>query len=51
MLAWLLGAENSFSRALLYNILTFNLLLIFGIFVYGITIGLPMLVMKFTDNK
>lgn len=51
MLAWLFGAENSFFRALIYNIFTFILLTIFGVLVFGVTTLLPMLVSKFAEKK
>ena len=51
MVAWLFGAEKSFFRALIYDIFTFILLALFGTLVFGVTIGLPMLVAKFSEKK
>lgn len=41
MLAWLFGAEDSFSKALVYNLLTFSVLSLFGALVYAISVGIP----------
>ncbi len=50
MLAWLFGAEKSYMKALSFNLLTFTLLCLFGTFLYGFLVGLPMLVLKLTGN-
>ncbi|MCQ2461324.1 MAG: hypothetical protein MJ115_04190 [Clostridia bacterium] len=42
MLAWLFGAETSFSKALTYNLLIGSVLMLFGAVVYSTLVGLPL---------
>ncbi|MBQ0135591.1 MAG: hypothetical protein KBS43_02525 [Oscillospiraceae bacterium] len=44
MFAWLFGAETSFTKALVYNLLTGSVLMLFGAFLYSAFIGLPLAV-------
>ena len=43
MFAWLFGAESSFSKALVYNLLTGSVLMLFGAVVYSTLVGLPLI--------
>ncbi len=44
MLAWLFGAETSFSKALVYNLLTGSVLMLFGAICYSALVGFPLAV-------
>ena len=51
MLAWLFGAESSFIKALVYNLITCSALLLFGAFVYAVLIGIPAVTVKLANRK
>jgi hypothetical protein len=51
MLSWIFGAESSFSKALVYNLLSCSALLLFGAFAYTILVGFPSVLAMIANRK
>lgn len=51
MLSWLFGAENSFFKALIFNLLTMAALLIFGAVCYVVLVGFPAVAVSLSNKK
>lgn len=51
MLSWIFGAETSFSKALVYNLLSCSALLLFGAFAYVVLVGFPSAVAMLANRK
>lgn len=50
MFAWLFGAESSFSKALIYNLLTGSVLMLFGAVVYSALVGFPLAISSIANK-
>lgn len=51
MFSWLFGAENSFLKALVYNLLSMAALLVFGAVCYVVLVGFPAITVSLSNRK